>query len=355
MKQFFLNEQKNYIEYLDNMEEYLKNRLLNEVDKINKKIDQNKYKDLDLDEMIHLKTSIIFIDLFNTVKKGNSNINCFEVLKNAKNKYNQLKILFNDDWKENHIINEYSDIFKKLNENELEKELIYMKEYFGINYINDSYILELKKDLIFLFIKKEEALLDINNCFSFISEFVSKKTDTFLTLNKLKEDISNYTNLKTLQNYDNYREKLISNLCKEKNDKKHFKKESKILNSRIDQMINNNNNKNERFQLMIQLRERDEQLKEINEQLHFEFKKGEKLMTINFSSMDQKIHSSYICKNTDIFSRLEALLYKDYPEYQEENFFTVNGIKIIKSKSLEDNKIKNNDIVILNKIDFELF
>ena len=72
--------------------------------------------------------------------------------------------------------------------------------------------------------------------------------------------------------------------------------------------------------------------------------------------MDQKIHSSYICKNTDIFSRLEALLYKDYPEYQEEeNFFTVNGIKIIKSKSLEDNKIKNNDIVILNKIDFEVF
>ena len=357
LKQYFLDEYKNDIEYLDNMEEYLKNRLLNEVDKINTKIDKNKYiKDLDLDEMIQLKTSIIFIDLFNNVKKGNYNINGIEVFKNAKNKFNQLKILFNDDWQENPIINEYSGIFKKLNEDELEKELIYMKEYFGINDLNDLYILNLKKDLTLLFIKKEEALLDISNCFSFISKFVPKQTDTFLTLNNLKKDISNYINLKELQNYNKYREKLITNLCKENNDKNLFNSTSKVSTSRINQLTNNNSNKNESFQLMIQLKERDEQLKEINEQLHFEFKRGEKLMTINFSSINQKIHSSYICKNTDIFSRLEALLYKDYPEYQEEeNFFTVNGIKIIKSKSLEENKIKNNDIIILNKIEFELF
>ena len=73
-------------------------------------------------------------------------------------------------------------------------------------------------------------------------------------------------------------------------------------------------------------------------------------MTVIFTSFDQKIHYSLICKNTHIFNQLEILLYDKYPEYKEtENFFIVNGIKINRFKTLEENKINNSDIILLNK------
>ena len=78
-------------------------------------------------------------------------------------------------------------------------------------------------------------------------------------------------------------------------------------------------------------------------------------MTVNFSSVDQKLHNySLLCKNTDIFNTLEKKLYEDYKEYYEtENYFTVNGKKIQKLKSLKENKIHNNDVIMLNIIDLE--
>ena len=78
-------------------------------------------------------------------------------------------------------------------------------------------------------------------------------------------------------------------------------------------------------------------------------------MTVNFTSVDSRIHNySTICKNTDIFNNIETKLYKDYKEYFDtENYFTVNGKKIHKNKSLEENNIRNNDIIMLNIIDFE--
>ena len=42
------------------------------------------------------------------------------------------------------------------------------------------------------------------------------------------------------------------------------------------------------------------------------------------------------------------MLYKEYPEYSEsDNHFYANGNEINKDKSLEFNKIKNNDAIIL--------
>ena len=78
---------------------------------------------------------------------------------------------------------------------------------------------------------------------------------------------------------------------------------------------------------------------------------GEKLMSVIFVSSDQNVHYSVICKNTDKFSKIENMLYDEYPEYIEtENNFEVNGNKINKYKSLEYNKIKNNDIIVIKNI-----
>ena len=104
--------------------------------------------------------------------------------------------------------------------------------------------------------------------------------------------------------------------------------------------------------------ERDKEIKELKVKLSrypFELKEGEELMTVNFSSVDQKLHNySLLCKNTDIFNILEKKLYEDYKEYYEtENYFTVNGNKIHKLKSLRENNIHNHDVIMLNSIDFE--
>ena len=84
----------------------------------------------------------------------------------------------------------------------------------------------------------------------------------------------------------------------------------------------------------------------------FELNEGEKLMTINFESFDEQLKNySIICKNTDNFNKIEKKLYDDYNEYYNvENYFTINGNKIHKFKSLDENKINNNDIIVLNMI-----
>ena len=108
--------------------------------------------------------------------------------------------------------------------------------------------------------------------------------------------------------------------------------------------------------------ERDEKIKELEKELKiklsrypFELKEGEELMIVNFRSVDQKIQNySILCKKSDIFNILEKQLYEEYKEYYEtENFFTVNGNKIQKMKSLEENNIHNNDVIMLYTIDSE--
>ena len=57
---------------------------------------------------------------------------------------------------------------------------------------------------------------------------------------------------------------------------------------------------------------------------------------------------SVICKTTDEFTKIENQLYENYPEYNEiNNNFILKGKIINKNLTLEQNGIKNNDIIIL--------
>ena len=87
----------------------------------------------------------------------------------------------------------------------------------------------------------------------------------------------------------------------------------------------------------------------------FELPDRDKLISIIFTSSDNKILHSVICKNTDIFYNLELKLYQKYKEYSKfENYFTVNGRRVNKTKNLKFNKIKDNDIIILNTLELNL-
>ena len=82
----------------------------------------------------------------------------------------------------------------------------------------------------------------------------------------------------------------------------------------------------------------------------YELSKGEKLISVIFTSSDQNMYYSVICKNTEKFIKLEQKLYTDYPEYSKsDNFFMINGNRVNKDKSLDENKIRNSDIIILTQ------
>ena len=116
----------------------------------------------------------------------------------------------------------------------------------------------------------------------------------------------------------------------------------------FDRKKNKNNSDKEILELVKELREKE--IKSLKSAFPFEIKQGEKLMSVIFISTDQKIHHSFICKNTDIFTDLEKSLYDIFPEYAEsENYFLLSGSKINKYKSLEYNNIKDSDIITLNQ------
>ena len=72
-----------------------------------------------------------------------------------------------------------------------------------------------------------------------------------------------------------------------------------------------------------------------------------------FTSLDQKIHQSIICKNTEKFSRLEEILYKEAPDYFDSDiYFCFKGNVINRYKTLKENNIHNSDIIILNQREF---
>jgi len=107
--------------------------------------------------------------------------------------------------------------------------------------------------------------------------------------------------------------------------------------------------KEDLFKIILQKDKEINDLKIKLSRFPFELNEGEKLMIINFISVNQEINYSIICKNTQRFNEIENKLYDVYPKYSEnENYFIVRGQRVIKNKTLEENHIENNDIIILN-------
>ena len=142
----------------------------------------------------------------------------------------------------------------------------------------------------------------------------------------------------------------------------------KMNNTKIS--IENNYSKEQQItQLKNQLKQKEDKIKDLEDKVKdledkvkdledkikrypFILEKNEYLMAIIFQSLDQKVHYQMICKNTDTINELVGKLYAEYPELSKsENYFFGDGKIINKYASLEKNKIKNGDIILVNKID----
>ena len=133
------------------------------------------------------------------------------------------------------------------------------------------------------------------------------------------------------------------------------KSKNKDLNEKIKELnkfLKNNYNKDDLLKLMSKYITQEEEIQELKSRFPFEILKDDKIISIIFTSTNQEIHYSFICKDNDKFINVENLLYEQYPKYREtENYFMYNGNKISKYKSLKENNIQNSSIIILNQID----
>ena len=167
-------------------------------------------------------------------------------------------------------------------------------------------------------------------------------------INKLKKELNEEKNKNKI-----FEKKIIdlkNELNKEINKYKELKEKTEN-----DKIMKKNLDKKSKESFLESIMEKDNEIKELKIKISrypFELKEGEKLMSIIVMSADQEIHLSLLCKNTDKFHKIEDQIYEKYPKYAEnENFFTFNGNKINKYKTMDDNNIKNNAVVILNIID----
>ena len=233
--------------------------------------------------------------------------------------------------------------------------------------VNFSDSIKILKDSIY---KKEGISQDNQNLF-----FSGKELKDIFTLSYY--NIKNESTLQLVIRKEN-NEQLIKKINILENELKEEKMANKILEEKInaltkeleeknniiknltknkkDKNINSISDKKSKEELYNIIIEKDKEIKDLKltiSRYPFELKKGEKLITVNFMSVDNKIQNySLICKNTDTFNIIEKMVYDEYKEfYETENYFTVNGKKINKYKNLEENNIHNNDVIILNVLD----
>ena len=108
---------------------------------------------------------------------------------------------------------------------------------------------------------------------------------------------------------------------------------------------------NKLYKVIEELNKKNKNLEEKLKRFPFVLEENEKLITIIITSTDQTIHFPIACKNTSTFQDIEKELYKNFPDYSNgENAFLCKGRLINKFQTLEENNVKNGDILILNRI-----
>ena len=174
-------------------------------------------------------------------------------------------------------------------------------------------------------------------------------------------------------NYESEIKKLRNELNIEKNNNKALKIENKKLNDIINSM------KTENIDLTNKIKVLESQLNKLrldlqnyksnnninsknNIKISFNdpndlivpLLPGEKVMTLIFNTQGTQYIVSYglACKNTNLFVRLEEILNNEFTDLKKHDiYFEVNTKRIKRFQTLEENGIKNNDVINIFLID----
>ena len=79
-------------------------------------------------------------------------------------------------------------------------------------------------------------------------------------------------------------------------------------------------------------------------------KETKNLFTIKFESEDAKINHYIICNETDMFKNIANKVFEEKIEFKEYgNIFLIRENRVDENKSLKENQIKDQDIIIVKK------
>lgn len=358
-----INDVETLMEKLD--ERYLKNELIIKIIKlitnldlenqinegrlnyIEKKEIKNRIEEIcnilpNIYEIDKLKQSNYFLYLFNNANKN-------EILNEANDMIEQLKYLFEDDW-----INKIDKLnLKKLytavkimGDNKAIIELKLLRDYFGLKQIDDLYLNELLKEI------KELELYEN------ISDSISRKIENnnksnykieYLYSYQFKQDNNNNNLINQLKDKNQIIEQLNSKIIEYRNQ---INELNKLNNENIENLKNSINTKEkDLITLNNELKNKEEELYKLKNIKILSENRHEEIFTINFMSFTEDFIYPINCKNNDTFENVEKQMYKEYPEFRVHNIdFTVNGKIIDRAKTIKENEIKKNDIIIMKNI-----
>ena len=171
-------------------------------------------------------------------------------------------------------------------------------------------------------------------------------------------------NIQFNKSNNNYYESQINILNNQLNEEKNKNQILISENNNLKSKINKLNNKINKLKDKIKLLENNLSLKNMEIQNYMiqnnikneiaSILPGEKILGLNFISMGIQDISNYnlVCKDSDLFVRLEERLYEDFPQFKEyETYFEVSTRRIKRFKTLKENNIKTNDIINVFIID----
>ena len=288
---------------------------------------------------------------------------------------------------ENHLVKIKSENIKnKLNESKKNEEEV---ELYNNELIEENNIININEKEYsneFFFTKKktiesDQEINDKNRIFKNLQKdkLNSKEKETFVIKNKneneylkkiakLEKELNNekqekndlkkeldkekQINIDLKKKLDNEKQ-VNANLKKEnenlkKNENEYINKikesqkynlneEQKEFIKKLQNDLNNQNNINENNKKVIEYLN-----DKINQKENEITKLKKEMMSINFISTDGNIQYSIPCFSSDTFAEIEEKLYKKYPSYREtDNYFVYNGSRILRFKTLAENKIEN--------------
>ena len=185
---------------------------------------------------------------------------------------------------------------------------------------------------------------------------ISKDNEIERLKRELKEEKEKNKNLENIIN--ELRTKNKNDTQKLKNEIKSYVEKIEKMKNDIQKLSSENNNLKDKMKGQYTKNNSDEiislykRIDDLNAKLKrypFILEEGEKIMSIIFTSVDQNLNYSMICKNTDTINNLEGRLYKEYQKLAKANYYFIcNGTVLNKFEKLEELKIKSGDIIVLN-------
>ena len=136
-------------------------------------------------------------------------------------------------------------------------------------------------------------------------------------------------------------------------------KKEKELNKKIEDLKNIINSKDEEINKLSRnpqtslelLGQKEKEINKLKSSIPFDISEGEKVMNVLFLSAS--IQEPIMCTQKQIFNEVENKLYEKFPELKNgEYYFLVDGKKVNKYLTLEENNIKDGAKILIHELEF---